>query len=257
MVGYANAVIALVGAYVLTEPFATFLSGKMDGAKRSRAVFWGGFAAVAGFVFLGIPSAWPLAVVTGVIAALSSHIQQRGGSALRMLSSNAVALGLLIPLALYGLPLLERWGSPAGVASSPAAWWPNGVFTILLVVTGGYVTVEWGCALVDRAIRPFAEAMTTDLVSEPGLPSGGRMIGRLERLVIYLFILVGAPTAIGFLVTAKSILRFGEIKDREMQRVAEYIIIGTLLSFAYALVAGYLTRLALTGAGRGWLLEMM
>lgn len=65
-----------------------------------------------------------------------------------------------------------------------------------------------------------------------GLKNGGKLIGQLERLLILILILIGQPLGIGFLVTAKSILRFEESK---VHLVAEYVIIGTLLSFTLAI----------------------
>jgi hypothetical protein len=44
------------------------------------------------------------------------------------------------------------------------------------------------------------------------------------------------------LITAKSILRFGEIKDRRNRLEAEYIIIGTSMSFGYGMFIAYLTQ---------------
>ena len=49
---------------------------------------------------------------------------------------------------------------------------------------------------------------------------------------------IGQPGAIGFLVAAKSILRFEEAKK---QKLAEYVLIGTLLSFTLAMALSYLT----------------
>ena len=66
-----------------------------------------------------------------------------------------------------------------------------------------------------------------------------------ERLLIYVFVLAGAPSAIGFLVTAKSLFRFGDVTGKQQRRHAEYIIIGTLVSFAYAVTLSYLVRWAL------------
>ncbi len=66
-----------------------------------------------------------------------------------------------------------------------------------------------------------------------GLKNGGKLIGQLERLLILILIIIGQPLGIGFLVAAKSILRFEESK---VQLVAEYVIIGTLLSFTQAIV---------------------
>lgn len=58
---------------------------------------------------------------------------------------------------------------------------------------------------------------------------------------VMLLVLAGQITAVGFLVTAKSILRFGEIKDARQRRLAEYIIIGTFLSFGWALLVSLIT----------------
>jgi hypothetical protein len=78
-----------------------------------------------------------------------------------------------------------------------------------------------------------------------GLRKGGRYIGWLERSMVMILLLIGEPQAIGFLFAAKSILRFGEIKDTRHRKMAEYIIIGTFLSFGWALLISYLTQLAL------------
>ena len=60
-----------------------------------------------------------------------------------------------------------------------------------------------------------------------------------------LFLLMDQSSGIGFLIAAKSILRFGEIKDASQRKVAEYIIIGTFLSFGWALLISVLTLKAL------------
>jgi len=44
--------------------------------------------------------------------------------------------------------------------------------------------------------------------------------------------------AIGFLVAAKSVFRFGDLKDSGNRKLTEYILIGTLLSFGIAIVTG-------------------
>lgn len=74
-----------------------------------------------------------------------------------------------------------------------------------------------------------------------GFKEGGKVIGYLERLLIFVFIAAGQYAGIGFLVVAKSIFRFGEFKDSENRMEAEYIIIGTFLSFLYAIVVSLLS----------------
>jgi len=60
-----------------------------------------------------------------------------------------------------------------------------------------------------------------------------------------LLLLINQPNGIGFLLAAKSVLRFGEIKDSSQRKMAEYIIIGTFLSFGWALLISVLTQKAL------------
>ena len=81
--------------------------------------------------------------------------------------------------------------------------------------------------------------------TQDGLPRGGRTIGYLERLLIFLLVMAGQFSAIGFLVTAKSILRFGTVSnDRE---ATEYVIIGTLASFGWAIALAMATDSLLGG----------
>ena len=68
---------------------------------------------------------------------------------------------------------------------------------------------------------------------EAGRKNAGRMIGYLERIIILLFIIYGQFGSIAFVITAKSVARFKEIEnDRSL---AEYYLIGTLLSVSFAL----------------------
>ncbi|MBN9351677.1 MAG: DUF3307 domain-containing protein [Chitinophagaceae bacterium] len=70
------------------------------------------------------------------------------------------------------------------------------------------------------------------------LLNAGKMIGYLERLLVFIFILNVQWAAIGFLVTAKSVFRFGDLKMGRDRKLTEYILIGTLLSFGMAILVG-------------------
>jgi len=70
-----------------------------------------------------------------------------------------------------------------------------------------------------------------------GLDKAGIWIGRCERVLILTFIITNQYTALGFLMAAKSILRFGDAEDRA-QKKTEYILVGTLMSFASAAIIG-------------------
>ena len=78
-----------------------------------------------------------------------------------------------------------------------------------------------------------------------GLENAGRFIGYLERILILTFILVGKWDGIGFIIAAKSVLRFGDIKNHKERNVTEYVILGTLISCTVAILVGILTTIIL------------
>ena len=85
----------------------------------------------------------------------------------------------------------------------------------------------------------------------------GKLIGTIERWLILVFILIGRYDVIGFLIAAKSIIRFGEgnkgteiksngggetVRDADKDKT-EYFLAGTLLSIAIAVGCGLAVRL--------------
>ena len=81
--------------------------------------------------------------------------------------------------------------------------------------------------------------------NDDSLENAGNYIGIFERLFIFCFILTGHFEAIGFLLAAKSIFRFGDLKEAKDRKLTEYVLIGTLLSFGLALLAGLLVQFGL------------
>ena len=129
-----------------------------------------------------------------------------------------------------GLHLLATgcWAGPGG------SW----AYTAGILLAGFLVAVFGSGVLVARITGRIVEENGLEL---DGLKNGGRLIGQLERALIFLLIMIGQPGGIGFLVAAKSILRFEEAKK---QPLAEYVLIGTLLSFSLAIAVSALTMWA-------------
>jgi hypothetical protein len=73
---------------------------------------------------------------------------------------------------------------------------------------------------------------------EDSLPKAGKYIGMLERLLVFGFIVLQQWTAIGWLIAAKSVLRFSDLSRAKDRKLTEYVLIGTLLSFGLAIAAG-------------------
>ncbi len=104
-----------------------------------------------------------------------------------------------------------------------------------MVLLGAFSATVFGSGyfigrVTDRMLRSSAVELPS------GLKDGGKMIGQLERALIFILIFIGQPMGIGFLVAAKSVLRFEEAKRQQM---AEYVLIGTLWSFTLAITISW------------------
>jgi hypothetical protein len=122
-----------------------------------------------------------------------------------------------------------------------------GDYLVGLCLLGGVIaSLMVGAIVIRKATEPFTHQLSGDI---SGLESGGTYIGWLERALVMLLILIGQPAGVGFLITAKSILRFGDVRDSSQRKLTEYIIIGTFMSFGWGLLIAVLTQLAM----RHWL----
>lgn len=89
--------------------------------------------------------------------------------------------------------------------------------------------------IMNHLLEPLADRIELDHKS---LPNAGKYIGIIERLFVFLFIVMGRWEAIGLLITAKSVFRFNDLKATNNRKLTEYILIGTFLSFGLAILAG-------------------
>jgi Protein of unknown function (DUF3307) len=83
-------------------------------------------------------------------------------------------------------------------------------------------------------IKEIFRTAQLEIISTNELPNAGKLIGNLERLLTLTFIWIGQFEAVGFLIAAKSVLRY---RDDETLKT-EYVLIGTMLSFGIAVVLG-------------------
>lgn len=74
------------------------------------------------------------------------------------------------------------------------------------------------------------------------LSSAGKYIGILERLLVFTFIVVNHWEGVGFMIAAKSVFRFSDLAQAKQRKLTEYVLIGTLLSFGIAVLAGILIK---------------
>ena len=78
------------------------------------------------------------------------------------------------------------------------------------------------------------------VTNNKSLPKAGEWIGYLERILILTFVLTNNVEGVGFLLAAKSVFRFGELKKSDDVKTTEYILLGTFSSFTIAILTGFI-----------------
>ncbi len=106
-----------------------------------------------------------------------------------------------------------------------------GIILLIATVGGHYFSIE--------ILKKFKRQMTEN---DEGLMDAGKVIGYLERILIVFSAMIGEYSLIGFMITAKSIVRFEEFTDRKF---AEYYLIGTFVSISFALLTVLLSFMIL------------
>lgn len=139
---------------------------------------------------------------------------------------------ITITIAALFAPTLWAQGVWAGQSWLPA---------LMTAVAGILIATRAGGFAVGFLMAPL-----TSPALPKGLTNGGHLIGILERGLVFLLVMVGQPAGIGFLIAAKSVLRFdattkANADGEKDQSAGEYVIIGTLASFGWALVVSYAT----------------
>lgn len=241
-----NALLRLLVAHFVVS--AALYGNIIQGAvalpltRARRVLVVSAVYAVLLYAALGMWSAvWVVPGMFAVFAAacFSAVVLRTGWARLLAFNVLPLAAGVLlwmhacgtIPLSL-GRELLDRLTSS----------WSS---EQLLLVVLGFVVLIWPAGhVIGLLTEPFRRQLGGSEVSD-GLARAGLWIGCIERAIIYLFVLSNSVTAIAFLVTAKSIFRFGEVGKPGKRKEAEYILIGTLLSFATAMVVGYVVRFSI------------
>ena len=194
-------------------------------------------AATAALALGGWPGALLLILVGTHLAMDAIKVYLLKDSLRSFTLDQVVHLAVILALALaFPRALAQGWWAalPGNLAAA---------YLIGLCLLGGVIaSLMVGAIIIRKATAPFTSQLTGDIT---GLESGGTYIGWLERALVMLLILIGQPAGVGFLITAKSILRFGDVRDSSQRKLTEYIIIGTFMSFGWGLLVAVLTQLAM------------
>jgi hypothetical protein len=239
--------IALLFAHTLAD--FVFQTNWMAQNKRNPVALTAHIAVVLVTAIAAVgtlhPALFALAGVHLVLDAGKAWLPWRG--LVPFLLDQALHVATLVAVVIWvpDLWAMGHWGAlPAPVeAGWTSSLWPGDpeappiLPSILLLLTGLILTVRAGGFAIGIYMEPWSGH------SPKGLLDGGRAIGQLERGLIFLLVITGMPEGIGFLIAAKSVLRFGSVSDD--RKVSEYVIIGTLASFGWAISTSFVTVWAL------------
>jgi hypothetical protein len=216
----AGIVLLAVGGVDLTRRSLTGLRRTVVLAALGLVLLIGSAgadAAVWSFVAVGVAAVWAAATP-----------DRRGGRA-GFWPVVLVAAVVTLAVALLGVRVAQGpSGSPLGAVSLDVAVLVVGALVFLL--ESGNVVVR--IALRDGEVPVEERAATL---------KGGRLIGPIERVLVFALTLTGAFTLLAAVLAAKGIVRFPEIsRDGEGGIRAEYFLIGSLVSWTTALAIAFL-----------------
>lgn len=153
-----------------------------------------------------------------------------------------IPAGAMLALVLAVMAILFSLGSIAAPISGPIADWYSHLgrsFTERVPVdqfVAGIAGAIFLLATANRIVRLVLEAADASITQEDDGPRGGRILGPIERLIIGAAIVTGDLAGAGFVVAAKGLLRFPEIRDAKgsIDKVTEYLLLGTMTSVTIA-----------------------
>lgn len=122
--------------------------------------------------------------------------------------------------------------------------WLRSIFShqgLLAIIIGFLIVVFPTGFLIGKATKRWQEEIEITS-SKTSLEAAGRYIGIFERILVLTFILTDNFSAIGFLIAAKSILRFSDKTETGARKQTEYVLIGTLMSFSITIIIGLILR---------------
>jgi hypothetical protein len=217
----------LIGDFVLQSK--SWVNEKEKLRIRSPKIYLHGFIhGVLVLLVLWNLSYWALALVIAIIHVVIDLMKQH------FQKENSKSRWFLIDQSLHLVSIFALWFLFFYPNLSLTFIFENNLFWVYLTAIV-FLTVACGIA-----IQLMLENWTSyiNFSKAESLPNAGKYIGILERLLVFTFVVSGHWEAIGFLVAAKSVFRFGDLKDSGNRKLTEYILIGTLLSFGIAIVTG-------------------
>ena len=181
-----------------------------------------------------------IAVLHGLTDMAKSRMERQGKMANVLFGLDQVMHVVIIALVVWLYSLCCGWTEWAWLTNYRAAMILGVVFCLW---PANFFIGDFLKAI--KVEKKDAEGAGAEADSAKVTLDASRVIGSIERVLVFLFVWLGQYSAIGFLMAAKSVMRFPEMGQGKN---AEYYLVGSLLSFGLAIVMAA-TIIALHGKG--------
>ncbi|MEP2652948.1 MAG: DUF3307 domain-containing protein [Paraglaciecola sp.] len=240
--------VALILVHILSDFYLqpnTWVAERNLTHHKSHAMYK--HVAVHGLLSFGVlallgSSGWLLNLVYCSVIVVSHFIIDLTKSYARKTTMNFV----LDQLAhMFVLVLLWAWAS--GKLTEFSALYQTISYKHLTLVVAYLIILKPTSIVMTMILAPWTkelkrieevEKAAQQDTNNSSLESAGMIIGYLERLLILTFIVLNQFSAIGFLLATKSVFRFGDLTNAQGKKLTEYVMLGTLTSFAITIFVG-------------------
>lgn len=237
--------VQLLLAHIVVDFFVqprSWIEDRWGNHWRSRKLYAHALlAGIVPFIFLGSLSNWPIVPVFVVTHLLIDGVRTRYEDNTRtFIADQALHLTVIVIVWLFAFNTSASFDA--------MMTWLNGIWndprTALVLLGAGMLTIP-SSIFIGKLMRRWAPTDAGDDAREQagkegdrrGLEDAGRYIGIAERLMIFILVLAGQFTVIGFVIATKSIFRLREGSER-----AEYYLVGSMLSFSIAIAVSLSIR---------------
>lgn len=240
--------LLLLLAHVLTDFYlqpSKWVADKKEKSFRSKYLYLHiGLVFMTSYVFLGnfanpLP-ALIIAIIHGIIDVIKIEFDKKGTATWFIIDQVAhvitIALVAIVLTSSFSISFqsLKNWLYTPKTLAQLAG--------LLLCLT----PVSYLVGMLTRPWRDELDKLVPD--ANDNLANAGRWIGMSERLLIFIFVAISQFSAIGFLIAAKSLLRYndkstsGEIPPAYISKKSEYVLVGTLMSYTCAITVAMLIK---------------
>lgn len=229
--------LRLLLAHIIADFFLQtkwMVEGKENGGKRSMRMLTlhSIIHSLMAYLIVGDWSLWYIAIVIFVTHFIIDwcKIQFRGKSVSAFLIDQLSHVAVILVLWMTIIP-----SNVSDIIKQVQEIFPDNIWMIVVAYA--------------MMLRPSAILMSLLLkrwqlssMANSSLPEAGKWIGYLERILILTFVITGNMEGVGFLLAAKSVFRFGDLNKAKDIKTTEYVMLGTMTSFAIAIIVGLLVK---------------